>query len=81
MKFKRGDLLNHYSNFDGQEELLSSHLILENKPGELLLYCSYSGFPSMGSSKIQTQGKGGVKSEMNTSNNFYWRIDNEPTPE
>jgi len=81
MKFKRGDLLNQYSNFDGQEELLSSHLILENKPCELLLYCSYSGFPSTGSTKILTQGKEWIKSKMNTSNNFYWRIDNEPTPE
>jgi hypothetical protein len=81
MKFKTGQIIGNYCcNFDNEEQLISSHVIIEVLPDLLRLYCIYChpfGFVHELLSGDITEGIKHIESQDESQNNFYWRIQNE----
>ena len=82
MKFEAGQLIGNYCcDFDNEEQLISSHVIIEVLPEILRLYCIYchpfNGAIDRATDPYTHHGIEYIQSQDESQNNFYWRIQNE----
>jgi len=82
MKFEAGQLIgNYFTDFDNEEQLISSHVIIEVLPEILRLYCihchPFNGAIDRATDPYTHYGIEYIQSQDESQNNFYWRIQNE----
>ena len=82
MKFEAGQLIgNYFTDFDNEEQLISSHVIIEVLPEILRLYCihchPFNGAIDRATDPYTHHGIERIQSQDESQNNFYWRIQNE----
>jgi len=82
MKFEAGQLIgNYFTDFNNEEQLISSHVIIEVLPEILRLYCihchPFNGAIDRATDPYTHHGIGRIQSQDESQNNFYWRIQNE----
>jgi hypothetical protein len=82
MKFEVGQLIgNYFTDFDNEEQLISSHVIIEVLPEILRLYCihchPFNGAIDRATDPYTHHGIEYIQSQDESQNNFYWRIQNE----
>jgi len=79
IEFKAGQIIgNYFRDLNNEEQLISSHVIIEVLPEILRLYCIYchpfNGTIDRATDPYTHHEIARIQSQDESRNNFYWRI-------